>query len=183
MSASSPQSNFVLVDSEASLLLLLNGIANLVIDPPSLYVNLEGIALGRHCSISILSIYVAPAKKTHLIDIHSLEAAFLAITKSGTSLKTVLEASTIPKVVFDIRDVSDSLFNLFQISVNGIKDLQLMELASRTGSRKFVSSLSKCIEQDSPISAAATTERNLTKVRGRRLFAPERGGHDDVLNE
>jgi exonuclease 3'-5' domain-containing protein 1 len=58
-----------------------------------------------------------------------------------------------------------------------------MELASRTGSRKFVSGLAKCIEKESPISAVAKTEWRLTKERGRGLFAPEKGGRYEVFNE
>jgi exonuclease 3'-5' domain-containing protein 1 len=184
MSTTSAQSNVTLIDLEASLLPLLDSITNLAVDPPSLYIDLEGIALGRHGSISILSLYIAPIKKTYLIDIHSLgEAAFSTTTNSGTSLKTVLESLTIPKVVFDIRNDSDALFSLFQISVDGTKDLQLMELASRTGSRNFLSGLAKCIEKESPISAAAKTEWCLFKERGHRLFAPEKGGRYEVFND
>lgn len=161
-----------IIDLEASLLPLLDSIANLAVDPPSLYIDLKGTALGRHGSISILSLYIAPTKKTYLIDIRSLGKAVLSTTtKSGTSLKTILEPSTIPKVVFDIRNISDALFSLFQISVGGIKDLQLMELASRTGSRKFLSSLADCIEKDSPISAAAKAEWCLIKERGHKDVA------------
>jgi exonuclease 3'-5' domain-containing protein 1 len=110
MSTTSAQSNVTFIDTEASLLPLLDCITNLGVDPPSLYIDLEGIALGRHGSISILSLYIAPTKKTYLIDIHSLrEAAFSTTIHSGTSLKTVLESSTIPKVVFDIRNDSDAL--------------------------------------------------------------------------
>ncbi|TAQ85606.1 hypothetical protein B7494_g6060 [Chlorociboria aeruginascens] len=125
-----------------------------------------------------------PPKNTYLIDIYSLgRAAFSTTNNSRTSLKTTLESSTIPKVVFDIRNDSDALFSLFQISINGIKDLQLMELAYRTGSREFVSGLAKCVEKDSPISAAAKTEWSLTKKRYHRLFAPEQGGRYEVFNE
>ena len=94
-----------------------------------------------------------------------------------------MESPTIPKVVFDIRNHLDALFNLFQISVNGIKDLQLMELAYRTGLRKFVSNLAKYIVEESPISAAANTKWYLTKERSRRLFAPGKGGRYEVFNE
>ncbi|KAF2672683.1 domain-containing protein 1 [Microthyrium microscopicum] len=184
MSTTLAQSNVTFIDTEASLLPLLDSIANLGTNPPSLYIDLEGIALGRHGSISILSLYIAPTKNTYLIDIHSLgEAAFSTTIKSGTSLKTVLESSAIPKVVFDIRNDSDALFSLFQISVDGIKDLQLMELASRGRSRKFVSGLAKCIEKDSPISAVAKMEWRATKERGCQLFAPEKGGSYEVFNE
>ncbi|KAE8450344.1 hypothetical protein EG329_006418 [Mollisiaceae sp. DMI_Dod_QoI] len=161
------QSNATFIDFERDLLPLLDSIANLTVDPPSLYMDLEGIDLGRHGSMSILSLYIAPTQKTYLIDIHRLGSAAFSITNnSGTTLKTVLESSTIPKVVFDIRNDSDALFSLFQISVDGIKDLQLMELASRTGSRKFLSGLSKCIEKERPISPAAKTEWRLTKECG-----------------
>ena len=184
MSTTSAQSNATFIDSNTDLLPLLDSIPNLTFNPPSLYIDLEGIDLGRHGSISILSLHIAPTQKTYLIDIHSLgRAAFSTTNNSGTSLKTILESSVIPKVVFDIRNDSDALFSLFQISVDGIKDLQLMELAYRTGSREFVSSLAKCIEKESPISAAAKTEWRLTKERGHRLFTPEKGGHCEVFNE
>jgi exonuclease 3'-5' domain-containing protein 1 len=76
----------------------------------------------------------------------------------ATSLKTILESPTIPKVFFDIRNDSDALFSHFQISVDGIKDLQLMELASRKGSQNLVARLAKCIEKESPVSTAAKAE-------------------------
>jgi exonuclease 3'-5' domain-containing protein 1 len=184
MSTVSAQSNVIFIDTEASLLPLLDSIASLEVDPPSLYIDLEGIALGRHGSISIISLHIAPTKKTYLIDIHSLGmTAFTTATTSGISLKSVLESPSIPKVIFDIRNDSDALFSLFQISVDGIKDLQLMELASRKGSREFLSGLAKCIENESPISAAAKTEWRLTKERGRRLFAPEKNGRYEVFKE
>jgi exonuclease 3'-5' domain-containing protein 1 len=46
-----------------------------------------------------------------------------------------------PKVVFDIRNDLDALFSYHQISVGGIKDLQLMELANRRGSWDSVAGL------------------------------------------
>jgi exonuclease 3'-5' domain-containing protein 1 len=58
-----------------------------------------------------------------------------------------------------------------------------MELASRTGSRKFVSGLMECIEKESTISAPAKTEWRRTKERVLRLFLPGKGDHNEVLNE
>ncbi|OBT46149.1 hypothetical protein VE00_02830 [Pseudogymnoascus sp. WSF 3629] len=168
MSKTSPEINIRVIDSEKSLLTLLESISSLVVDPPSLYIDLEGNALGRHGSISILTLHIAPTKKTYLIDIHSLkEAAF----------------STTTAIVFDIRNDSDALFSLFQISVDGIKDVQLMELATRNGSWRFVSSLVECIKQDSPISPAAAAEWRGTKEPCRRLFAPEKSGRFEVFNK
>ncbi|KFX95237.1 hypothetical protein O988_05887 [Pseudogymnoascus sp. VKM F-3808] len=114
MPTAAPESNITVIDTEENLLPLLDSLPSLAVEPPSLYINLEGIALGRHGCISILTLHIAPTKETYLIDIHVLkEAAFSTTTASGTSLKTILESPTIPKVVFDIRNDSDALFNLF----------------------------------------------------------------------
>ncbi|EPE28746.1 hypothetical protein GLAREA_09867 [Glarea lozoyensis ATCC 20868] len=58
-----------------------------------------------------------------------------------------------------------------------------MELASRKGSRKFVSGLAKCIGRDLQISPAQQTQWRVTKERGVQLFAPETGGRYEVFNE
>lgn len=58
-----------------------------------------------------------------------------------------------------------------------------MELATRTGSHEFVSSLAKCIARESPISAAAKAEWSLSKEHGPRLFDPAKGGRYEIFNE
>ncbi|KFY38158.1 hypothetical protein V495_06718 [Pseudogymnoascus sp. VKM F-4514 (FW-929)] len=191
MPTAAPESNITVIDSEEGLLPLLDNIASLAIDPPSLYINLEGIALGRHGCISILTLYIAPTKETYLIDIHVLkEAAFSTTTASGTSLKTILESPTIPKVVFDIRNDSDALFNLFQVSVDGIKDIQVMGCVTRRGENRFNADIVECIEKESPVSFAKhpnSFEKKRTwrfaKEDGQRLFAPEKGGRFEIFNE
>lgn len=184
MSTISAPSDVTFIDSEASLLSLLDSIANLVVNPPSLYISLEGIAQVNHGSISIMALYVAPTRKNYLIDIHSLgKTAFSATTKGGTSLKTILESSTIPKVTFDAFKLSHALFILFQVSVGGIKELQLMELAARTGSRQFGGELAECIEEEISISAAAKMEWHITRARARRLFAPRDVELNEIFNE
>jgi len=93
------------------------------------------------------------------LTIHCLrQAVFSTTNKNETSLKTILESSVILKVFFDIRNNSDALFSLFQISVDEIKDLQLMKLVTQTGLQKFVTGLATCIEQKSSISTAVKTE-------------------------
>ena len=169
----------IFVDSTTTLLSLLDNLINLrlSVDPPSLYIDLKGVKLGRHGSISIISLYVAPIQKFYLIDIHRLgKTAFSTTNSCATSLKTILESPTIPKIIFDIRNGSDALFSHFQISVDGIQDLQLIELAlredSREGSRDFVAKLAKCIERDSPISAAVKAEWQRIKEGASWLYDP-----------
>jgi exonuclease 3'-5' domain-containing protein 1 len=184
MSIVSAQTDIVVVDSATTLLSLLDNIIGLAVDPPSLYLDLEGVKLGRHGSISIISLYIAPTKKIYLIDIHRLgKTAFSTTNSSATSLKTIFESPTIPKVFFDIRNDSDALFSHFQISVDGIKDLQLMELASRKGSQNLVAGLAKCIEKESPVSTAAKAEWQRTKEGASRLYDPKKGGRYEIFNE
>jgi exonuclease 3'-5' domain-containing protein 1 len=184
MSIISAQTDIIVVDSATALLSLLDNLVSLAVYPPSLYFDLEGVKLGRHGSISIISLYVAPIKKIYLIDIHVLgETAFSTTNSSSTSLKNILESPTIPKVIFDIRNDSDALFSHFQISVDGIQDLQLMELATRKGSKDFVAGLAKCIEKESPISAAAKAEWQHTKEGASRLYDPKKGGRYEIFNE
>jgi hypothetical protein len=53
----SSQTYITVVNSVTALLSLLNNLTTLPIDPPSLYLDLEGIKLGRHGSISTISLY------------------------------------------------------------------------------------------------------------------------------
>ena len=176
--------DIIVVDSATTLASFLENLISLPVKPPSLYLDLEGVKLGRRGSISIISLYILPLKKIYLIDIHSLgNTAFSTTNRSAASLKTILESQTIPKVIFDIRSDSDALFSHFQISVNGIQDLQLMELATRKGSKDIVVGLAKCIENDSLISAVEKEEWQRTKEGTRHLFDPKKGGRFEIFND
>ncbi|CZR67230.1 uncharacterized protein PAC_17129 [Phialocephala subalpina] len=79
-----------------------------------------------------------------------------------------------------VRCDSDVLFRHFGISLAGIHDIQLMELATRYLSKKFVYGLSKCIERDLSLTAGEKQAWEGVKEKGRKLFAPERGGRRPV---
>ncbi|KAK2855726.1 hypothetical protein FQN49_004902 [Arthroderma sp. PD_2] len=184
MSGPPAQDNITIIDSTESLLSLIDSLVELPITPPSLYIDLEGIQLGRHGSISIVSLYVLPTKKVYLIDIYRLgDIAFSTINAASTSLKTILESPTIPKVIFDVRSASDALFSHYGLSVDGIHDLQLMELAVRSGSKKFVAGLAKCVRFHTVASVASKEEWQSKKAAGKRSFSPEKGGRYEVFNE
>jgi len=94
-----------------------------------------------------------------------------------------LESPIVPKVVFDIRNDSVALFSRYNIRVDGIKDVQLMELATRKHSKDLVAGLAKCIERDAPTSLAAKEHWQRTKEAGARLYNPDKGGRYEVFNE
>ncbi|KAH8657291.1 hypothetical protein BGZ61DRAFT_500098 [Ilyonectria robusta] len=146
--------------------------------PPSIFIDLEGINLSRHCTISILQIYILPAKRTYLIYVYTLrDKCFSTPGRNGRTLKAILESELIPNVFFDVRNDSDALHTHFQIDLAGIHDLQLMELATRTFPKKCVNGLSKSIERDASLSSQERQTWTQTKDRGLRLFAPEKGGN------
>lgn len=173
------------VDSPSTLISLLDDFASLPVEPPSLYLDIEGIIrLDRQGSISIMSIYVAPTKNTYLIDVHNLSrTAFSTENNSAISLTSILEPAAIPKAIFDVRNDSDALYNHFQVSLNGIKDLQLMELATRQGPKEFVAGLAKCIQRDSIVSTTIKAEWQSAKDGASRMYDPKKGRRYEIFNE
>lgn len=147
----SPKRPIQVVDSINALFSLLDNLTRLPTDDPrpSLFIDLQGDSIGRNGTISVLTLFVVrPMKTIYLVDIHKLGANAFKTTHagSGASLQTILESATIPKVVFDVRNDSDALFAHYSISLGGVQDLQLMELATRKSSKRLVSGLAKCIQ-------------------------------------
>lgn len=176
--------NYTFVDATGGVTKFLDNIAQIPSDPPSLYVDLEGINLGRSGSISILQVYVHPQRCTYLLDVHALGASCFSTASSlGVSVKDLLESSAVVKVFFDVRNDSDALFSHYGIRLAGVQDLQLMELATRTFPRRHVNGLAKCIERDGPMSPADLLTWKTTKEKGVKLFAPEHGGSYAVFNQ
>ncbi|KAH7150925.1 glycoside hydrolase superfamily [Fusarium sp. MPI-SDFR-AT-0072] len=98
-----------------------------------------------------LHLFVPSNRTLYSVHIRKLgDAAFSAVGNSEISLRTLLESTNIPKVGFDIRDISRILFHRFNVSIAGVHDIQLMELASRKDrqQKKFLSGLANCIDQD-----------------------------------
>ncbi|KAL7905798.1 putative FMN-binding domain-containing protein [Trichoderma velutinum] len=183
VTASAPTTQWV--DTVFALSKAVDALAGLPAEPPSIYVDLEGQNLSRYGTISILQIHVHPTNTTYLIDVQSLgNECFSTAGQTGWTLKRILESPLVPKVFFDVRSDSDALFALFNISLSGVLDLQLMEFVTRPDQRKkFVQGLERCVRYDSPLSRSEKLSWNKTKQQGRGLFAPESGGGFEVFNE
>ena len=175
--------NLSIVDTVISTINLLNYLENLPTDPPSLYLDLEGVRLSRHGSISIIQIFVLPLRHIFLIDIHILQNdAFCTPNLSGTTLKSVFESELVPKVFFDVRNDADALFAHFQIGMQGVRDIQLLEVATRSWSKDKVVGLAQCIERDAKLPAEAKKTWKATKDSGRALFGPEDSSSYEIFN-
>ena len=175
------------ISTTSQISTMLSTLQDLPTSPPSLYIDLEGTQLSRNGTISLLTLYAPPLNTIYLIDVHNLGAttfSTLATPESDTTLKSLLESPSIPKVFFDVRNDSDALFAHYAIDLKCITDLQLMELATTTRrNRTYVNGLAACIERDSGISSAQRDHARAVKDAGRKLFAPEKGGSYDVFNE
>ncbi|KFY20822.1 hypothetical protein V491_03398 [Pseudogymnoascus sp. VKM F-3775] len=175
--------NGYLVDSPEAVAHLVDSLLDLPISAPSLYIDIEGVNLSRLGSVSILQVLVQPQDKTYLVDIHTLGSkAFDTAGVTGQTLKDILESTTIPNVFFDVRNDSDALFSHFGVNLACLQDIQLMELATRTFSRRCVNGLARCIERDLAMTQSERQQWAEGKDKGRRLFAPELGGSYEVFN-
>jgi len=108
---------------------------------------------------------------------------YLHLHLTGNSLKSILETPKIPKVFFDIRNDSDALYSQYHICVDGIIDVQVLELATRNSSKEFVAGLARCIEKDSTVSGDVKRISQRTKESVGQLYDPRKGGRYEVFNE
>lgn len=172
-----------IVDSEPAITALIDDLESLPTQPPSLYLDLEGVKLSRHGSISIIQLFVLPKDHVFLVDVFMLKgAAFCTSNSSGTNLRSIFESALVPKVFFDVRNDCDALYSHFHISMAGVQDVQLLEVATRKSSRARVAGLSNCIEKDAQLSSEASAVWKATKQKGLIYFSPEHGGSYEVFN-
>ena len=146
---------------------------------PVVFLDLEGEQLSRLGSIALIQIHVPSTKKTYLIDVSTLgKAAFSTSAKSKPdyTLKTFLEDADILKGIFDVRADNDALFNLYGITLAGVNDIQLIELATRGGRKRFLNGLARAIRNDARLGYAELRQWEAIKELGRKCFAPELGG-------
>ncbi|GKZ24028.1 hypothetical protein AbraIFM66951_010526 [Aspergillus brasiliensis] len=152
---------------------------------PSLFINtIQRINLDqKHNPLSILTLYLLPKKTIYLIDISKLgtESVSTVVTSDGKSLKHVLESRDILKVVFDARRVSSVLFTLYGVSIDGIRDVQLMELGTRPGSKKFLAGLEGCVLKDGRIFSEA--EIQAWKGVRKGVYSALRGGYVEIFDK
>lgn len=173
-----------LIDTTTALVTFLDGLGECKGQPPSLYIDLEGNDLSRQGTLSLVTILVEPQQKLHLIDVTTLKGqAFDTCGSDSRALKDILESKEIIKVFFDIRNDSDALFSLYGVRVDGIEDLQLMELATRNFSKRCVNGLAKCIERDATIPYPEKRDWQKVKDNGRKLFDPARGGSFAIFDQ
>ena len=175
----------MLVDTEPGILTLIGALRSPPKLSPCAYIDLEGVRLSRHGSISLVTIFVQSQNCVYLLDVHKLQsAAFNTAAADGTTLKSILQSSDIIKAFFDLRNDSDALYHHFGVRLSGVEDIQLMENAARPAfQRRYVNGLDRCITKDAPISPAEKQGWKAAKEKRLMLFHPNKGGSYDIFNE
>jgi exonuclease 3'-5' domain-containing protein 1 len=110
---------------------------------------------------------------------------FTTTSLADNSLKLLLESPAVPKILFDVGNASAALFNRYGIRLNGIKDLQIMQLAMQypRAQEAQAASLETCVEEDAqpPERALALWKQVHSTVS--QLRDPTKGGSDAVFKE
>ncbi|KAJ7054145.1 ribonuclease H-like domain-containing protein [Mycena amicta] len=168
---------------------LLRSCVSAIARTTSLAVDIEGVALCRSGTLCIIQLKAKDSSIVWLVDVVVLGArAFTEVALGGMNLKGILESQSIEKLFFDVRNDSDALYNLFDISLANVYDLQLLELAvrsSKPGARlpRFLRGLVPSLEEHVAPTKSAAVVRSWARVKeaGLRLFAPEHGGQYQVF--
>lgn len=153
-------------------------------DASLIFLDLEGIKLGRNGTIAIMQILLPPNPLVYLVDIYVLkEKAFTTTNTDGMTLQAILEANDIAKCIWDVRSDSDALFSHYGINLGGVVDIQVLEYASRFVRNGYISGLAMCIRVESNSLPKFGSQQHDVKEIGKKLFAPECGGRYEVFLE
>ncbi|ESZ97262.1 hypothetical protein SBOR_2336 [Sclerotinia borealis F-4128] len=105
---------------------------------------------GRDGDISFLSMTIASMNKTCIFDVWQLKAVtFERQNDDGLSLKKVLESQDRIQLWWDVRSDWDTLFHKFGIQIGKVRDVQLLELLSRSGVKSNICGLSRAMRDES----------------------------------
>lgn len=176
MSAPTKDPCVEVIDTQLSPHSMLDRIAILPTNPPSLFCALEEETnLGRDGSKFTVWIYAVPTNTAYLVDVllpDRGDTLAPRIDEPEVSLKALFESSAIPKAFFDIRKCSQLLFDLYRINMGGVRDVKLMELGCRPGpldDKRYLRTLADCVA-DCRASSDVQKERQRAEQDIARLF-------------
>ncbi|KAJ2922291.1 hypothetical protein H1R20_g14799, partial [Candolleomyces eurysporus] len=143
---------------------------------PCIAVDLEGVDLCRHGRVCLVQMKANHSRIIWLLDITVLgRTAFDHPSSDGTTVRDILQSTSIKKILFDVRRDAEALYHIYDIDMHNVCDLQIVEIAARQSNRnrtQFVKGLARTITDY--LSPGA--EWTLIKERGVALFSPREGG-------
>ena len=104
-------------------------------------VDCEGVELSHFGSVTLINIAVSG--QVYLIDVLKI-----GNTAYDGGLRFILEDRSIQKLMFDCREDADALKHLYNVRLDGVLDVQLLEVMDRIRNRGYtkIRSLKHCLE-------------------------------------
>jgi exonuclease 3'-5' domain-containing protein 1 len=174
---SEAKSNETWIDTHEAMLDFLPILSKYQKDIPDGAFDLEGVNLSRDGKLTHLSLTIKSQEShTWIIDYQALGSQVLDMNAPGApSLREILEDPERVSLWFDLRNDADALFshgNMLSIRKGHPRDIQLMELVTRLGSRHGVHSLKVCMQEEGIkfMRGAALKNWLTTKQDGREYF-------------
>lgn len=151
---------------------MLDALPRFAFDNPLLSMDLEGLNLGKSNGVTyLLQIYDCLSHHLDIVDICVLgHIAFSTLASNGeTTLKGILESPDMLKLFCDARGDSYALFREFGIRLQGVKDLQDIQMASRRdlSDRRWRSGLAALIHRYAELSEEEKDRILVYKKNGR----------------
>ncbi|XP_052776788.1 uncharacterized protein LOC128214387 [Mya arenaria] len=118
-----------LVDKEKEWKSCLDAIKQAISKDKMLALHCEGDNLSRKGKMQFLTI--ATREKAYVFDIQKLK-----MLPFENGLREILEDKNVMKLMFDCREDADALFHQFHVKLNGVLDIQLLEIMKRPQFKK-----------------------------------------------
>jgi len=90
----------------------------------------------------------------------------------GQTLRSLLESKTVIQLWFDLRNDTNAIFGCHGIRLGRVRDIQLMEAATRCGPRIWLHSLERCVKDEGRLFMGKNRWENWlwAKEEGREFF-------------
>jgi len=134
-------------------------------------VDCEGVLMSRTGPVTVLQ--CATKEVIYLIDVQDLGSDAFGARGSG-GVRDVLESPDILKLMFDCRMDSDALFHQFDVRLEHVLDVQLLDVAARRSLGKLIDrvpGIAKCA--GTHLTSAETAVADDLKVRVKKMYSVE----------
>jgi exonuclease 3'-5' domain-containing protein 1 len=137
--------------------------------------DLEGKNLCRHGTLTLMTVLVHPAGSTAVIDVQTLGGSAFTTRggAEGRTLKDILQDPNVPKLLWDVRNDADALWSHHRVRLAGVLDVQVLENASRGGSRTYLRGLKACVQWDLELDEMELYEFLQTKQELKALMSSD----------
>ncbi|XP_063447958.1 piRNA biogenesis protein EXD1-like [Mytilus trossulus] len=134
-------SSYKYIDTKGKFSSAINDLNNKIKDGKTIALDCEGVDLSRFGCVTMVN--VGTKDMVYLIDVLKIGDSVF-----DDGLRSILENNTIEKLMFDCREDADALFHLHKVNLDGVLDVQLLELSNRIYRNGYtiLGSLEKCLQ-------------------------------------